>query len=49
MLQDEEAIKFGQNGRSYVEATHDITKIIEQYKQIFLSKFHCHKGDDSEL
>ncbi|MHC5089977.1 MAG: glycosyltransferase family 4 protein [Planctomycetota bacterium] len=35
MLQDEEAIKFGQNGRSYVEATHDIVKIIERYKDIF--------------
>ena len=35
MLQDEEAIKFGRNGRSYVEATHDIVKIIERYKDIF--------------
>ncbi len=36
MLESRRYIDIGRNGRKYVEENHDITKIIEQYKQIFL-------------
>lgn len=37
MLIPETREKFGQNGRLYVEKTHDIKQIIEVYKTLFLS------------
>jgi glycosyltransferase involved in cell wall biosynthesis len=35
MLEDESWEQLGQMGRKYVEENHDITKIIERYKEIF--------------
>jgi len=35
LLENNRYIEIGQNGRRYAEQTHDITKIIERYKNIF--------------
>lgn len=35
LLENNRYIEIGQNGRRYAEQTHDITKIVEQYKTIF--------------
>jgi len=35
LLENNRYIEIGQNGRKYAEQTHDITKIIERYKDIF--------------
>jgi glycosyltransferase involved in cell wall biosynthesis len=35
LLENNRYLEIGQNGRRYAEQTHDITKIIEQYKTIF--------------
>jgi glycosyltransferase involved in cell wall biosynthesis len=35
LLENNRYIEIGQNGRKYAEQTHDITRIIEQYKTIF--------------
>jgi glycosyltransferase involved in cell wall biosynthesis len=35
LLENSRYIEIGQNGRRYAEQTHDITKIIERYKDIF--------------
>lgn len=35
LLDNEQYLRFGQNGRSYVEQYHDIAKIISQYKSLF--------------
>jgi glycosyltransferase involved in cell wall biosynthesis len=35
LLENSRYIEIGRNGRKYAEQTHDITKIIEQYKEIF--------------
>jgi len=35
MLQPENFVKYSRNARKYVEEKHDITKIIEQYKDLF--------------
>jgi glycosyltransferase involved in cell wall biosynthesis len=37
LLENNRYVEIGQNGRKYAEQTHDITKIIEQYKTIFHS------------
>jgi len=39
MLADNRYIKFGQNGRKYVELNHDITKIIGEYKTRFTESY----------
>lgn len=35
LLENSRYLEIGQNGRKYAEQTHDITKIIERYKQLF--------------
>jgi glycosyltransferase involved in cell wall biosynthesis len=35
LLENSRYLEIGQNGRRYAEQTHDITKIIERYKQLF--------------
>ena len=40
MLEKDKYIELGRNARKYARDNHDITKIIEQYKEVFAKLFH---------
>jgi glycosyltransferase involved in cell wall biosynthesis len=36
MLHEQQYLQFGKNGRAYVEEHHDLTRIVKQYKHLFI-------------
>jgi glycosyltransferase involved in cell wall biosynthesis len=43
LLAEDRYIELGKNGRKYVEQNHDITKIIEEYKKLFIEAAEKHR------
>lgn len=45
MLLEERYVKMGSNGKKYVRERHDVTKIVKQYKELFIKLVKC--GDST--